>query len=479
MQGVIAGTLVAGLDLERRGWVTHASAGSNIAPIPALDGELVFDPALLAAAADDFGHIVHRLPWAVLYPGSVDDVVAMVRYAVEHGVDITGMSKVGDTHSTFGQSQAHAGIVVNMASLAQIHEINADDAVVDAGVRWEDLMAATFTVGKSPPALTDYTGLSVGGTLSVGGIGGHAYLWGMQVNNVIELEVVTGTGELVVCSAQRNRRLFDLVRGGLGQFGIIVRARVRLREVPPLVRFYKLAYRDVRGLTADQELLIERERFDYIEGGAVPGEGGQGWTYYLEAARYFEPGDPPDDDDLLAGLCYESGTAEITDMGFLDFVYRLEPVIDLLKNIGLWGLPHPWLNLFLPGDMAPWLIETVLADTPATEMGGGPILIYPFRRSEVPSPYPVLPRSETCYLFSLLRTAIPGTAENVEHLVARNREIFERVRACGGTLYPISAVPMTSWDWRLHFWPWFDFLAAKRRYDPEFILTPGQDIFDD
>lgn len=479
LQGALAGTLVAGLDLARNGWVAHAASGSNTAPIPALDGELVFDPDLLAAASDDFGHIVHRLPWAVLYPGSVDDVVAMVRYAARHGVDITGMSKVGDTHSTFGQSQARAGIVVNMASLAQIHEINAHDALVDAGVRWQDLVAATFAVGKSPPTLTDYTGLSVGGTLSVGGIGGQSHQWGLQVENVIELEVVTGTGELVVCSSRRNPRLFDLVRGGLGQFGIIVRARVRLRDVPPRVRCYKLGYRNVYQLTADQELLAERGRFDYIEGGAVSGAGGQGWAYYLEAAAYFAPGDPPDDAALLADLSYEPGTAEIVDMDYLDFVYRLEEVFDTLKRIGVWGLPHPWLNLFLPGDTAPWLIETVLAQTTDAEMGGGPVLIYPFTRSVVRPPYPVLPRTRTCYLFALLRTHIPDATVSVDQMVARNREIYEQVRTWGGTLYPISAVPMTRWDWRLHFSPWPELVAAKRSYDPEFILAPGQGIFDD
>ena len=41
--------------------------------------ELLTDETSLQNAADDFGHIVHQVPVAVLRPGSVDDIVAMVR----------------------------------------------------------------------------------------------------------------------------------------------------------------------------------------------------------------------------------------------------------------------------------------------------------------------------------------------------------------------------------------------------------------
>ena len=75
-----------------------------------------------------------------------------------------------------------------------ILEISTDK--VDAGVRWIELLQATVPQGKSPPTLTDFIELSIGGTLSVGGIGGQAFRWGLQVDNVLELEVITGRGEL-------------------------------------------------------------------------------------------------------------------------------------------------------------------------------------------------------------------------------------------------------------------------------------------
>jgi hypothetical protein len=49
--------------------------------------------ALEAAAGDDFGHIVHRRPWAVLQPGGVDDVVVMVRFCNEQRIAVAARGK--------------------------------------------------------------------------------------------------------------------------------------------------------------------------------------------------------------------------------------------------------------------------------------------------------------------------------------------------------------------------------------------------
>ena len=74
-----AAVAVVAFDPGTRSWATEPTTGT--VPVPPLDGSLTMDPAARQEAADDYGHIVHRLPVAVLRPGSVDDIVAMVRYA--------------------------------------------------------------------------------------------------------------------------------------------------------------------------------------------------------------------------------------------------------------------------------------------------------------------------------------------------------------------------------------------------------------
>lgn len=472
LQGALA---VTAFNPTSRCWSPTPEPGSI--PLPPLDGALLMDAATRTAAAEDFGHIKHRTPWAVLVPGSVKDIVTMVRFARKRRLKIAAARGIGESHSTFGQSQVEAGIVIDMSALSTIHEVGETSAWVDAGVRWRELLEATLPSGRSPPTLTDYIELSIGGTLSVGGIGGQASRWGLQVDNVLELDVVTGRGELVRCSHSRERPLFDAVRAGLGQFGIIVRARVRLVEVPPQARTYTALYDDLHRFLEDQRRLIDEGRFDYLEGFAVPAAGG-GWSWQLEAVKYFTPGAEPDDASLLAGLGFLPGTLQARDGSYFDFVNRLAPTVELLKQLGVWEFPHPWLDMFVPARSVASFVEEVLSQTTEADMGQGPILLYPFRSAALTTPFLRTPTDRHVFLFSLLRTAIPPTPEHTATLVEKNRAIFERLTAVGGKLYPVDAVPLSQADWRRHLHPfWERFEHAKRRFDPDRVLTPGQGIF--
>src|SRR5215208_1960007 len=213
LRGTLAGAVVvAGFDTGLRSWVSaaeveHATALAE--DFPAFDGVLLLDDASRAAAADDFGHLVHRQPLAVLKPGSVNDVEKLVTFARRNSIKVAAR---GQGHSTQGQAQVEAGVVVDMGTLATVHEINPTNALVDSGARWLDLLAATIPQGLTPPTLVDFLELTVGGTISLGGIGSQAFRHGPQVDNVAELGVVTGDGELVSCSATQNVALFEAAR---------------------------------------------------------------------------------------------------------------------------------------------------------------------------------------------------------------------------------------------------------------------------
>ena len=142
--------------------------GKMPTPPPLLDGELRFDEVTRKGHADDFGHIVHRVPEGVLLPGSADDVAKTIRWTAPRG---GRFAPQGQRHSTFGRSQVPGGIVADMSTLRNIGPVDGDRVVVEAGATWSDVLRATLAQGKTPPVLTDYLELSVGGTLIVGEIG--------------------------------------------------------------------------------------------------------------------------------------------------------------------------------------------------------------------------------------------------------------------------------------------------------------------
>ncbi|HYF61847.1 MAG TPA: FAD-binding protein [Herpetosiphonaceae bacterium] len=471
LKGLVAGAVVVGFDPFRRSWVTDASAAT--ANFPTFDGVLYTDSAALAAAADDFGHIVHRTPTAVLKAGSVNDIVKAVNFARANGIKVAGR---GQAHSSYGQPQVESGIVIDMGGLDTIHAITSDYADVDAGAIWSTIAHATLAQGLTPPVFTDYIELSVGGTLSVGGIGGASHKHGVQIDNVLELTVVTGEGDVETCSPKHKAKLFNAVLAGLGQFGIIVRAKIRLIPAKTQARVYTAAYDDLAVFTADQQLLIADKRFDYVEGQAVP-NGAGGWSFMIELATFYSPPATPNDAALLAGLRYNPGTVTTEDKTYFGFIDRLAPAMAFLKAIGVWGFPHPWLNLFVPASEVNNYVGDILSTLTLDDTGQGPVLLYPINTDLLTRPFFSVPEGETCFLFSILRTA-PPVQPVVDAMVAGNRALYEQNRALGGTAYAISAIPLAPADWEQQFGTqWDDFGKAKKKYDPDNVLTPGQNIF--
>ena len=376
----------------------------------------------------------------MLRPASAEDIAKMIRFARAQGIGIAGQGAVGDSHRVFGQSQVEAGVVIDMSTLSSVGPVDGGSVWVDAGASWLEVLEATLPHGLGPPTLTDYIGLRVGGTLSGGGIGGQAFRSGLQVDNVLELEVVTGRGEIVTCSRRERPVLFDTVRAGLGQLAVIVRARLRLVPVPPETRTYLALYDDLRTFTRDQERLIRDGRFDYVEGQAVPAGGG-GWNYLLEAVKYFEPAEPPDDGALTGDLSFLPGTLTTEDRTYFDFANRLAPLVAFLRQIGVWFLPHPWVDLFVPARHVVPFVDAVLSgETPATT-GEGPILLYPFRSRRVRAPMMELPNGPIVYLLAILRTTIPPTDPAGQ--IARNRAIYDELVALGGKRYLVGSLPFS------------------------------------
>jgi cytokinin dehydrogenase len=443
---------------------------------PPLDGELRLDDRARAAAADDFGHVVHQRPEVVVLPASDEDVAAAVRWAAEQG---RALAAQGQRHSVFGRAQVRDGIVADMGRLRTVHTVEPDRVVVDAGATLREVLAATLPRGLAPPGVPDYLDLSVGGVLVVGGVGSAISRFGVLTDNVLELQVVTGRGERLACSPTRNPGLFDAVRAGLGQVAVVARATLRLVPAPERVRRFLLYYPDLATMLGDQRLLASERRFEAVQGAVVPAPTG-GWMFRLDLVKDLF-GSPPDEAALLAGLSDDRARAELSTLPYLDYLDRLAALERLLRSEGWWSSPHPWLTTFV-GDAA---VEAVVAGELAAltpdDLGPlGQVVVSPIVAASVGTPLLRLPPDPLCFTFNLIRLPATDDAVEARRLVTANRAVYERVRAAGGTLYPVSAFPMSVADWRTHFGAAFDGLAAaKREHDPGHVLTPGYEVFAD
>jgi cytokinin dehydrogenase len=525
LSSVVAGGALVGFDPSARRWVADGepAAESAAEPLPDLDGVVVRDDAALTADSTDQGNIVRRRPWAVLRPGSVDDIARMVDYCRRNDIQVAAR---GAGHTVYGQSLVQAGLVVEMRSLAAIHRIDADVADVDAGVHWKDLFLTATARGLTPPVLTGYTAMTVGGTLSVGGVG-YDVRKGAQVDYVRELQVVTGEGRVVWCSPTVESDLFEGLLAGLGQLGIITRVVLDLEPAPAKVRQWTLVYTDPRKMLADMRTVLDRGEIEYVYGQvAMPvlavvsdpsplvlplsellpviesltsplaqGLGslvnvpalplGTPWAYMLNVCATYRPGEPPPDGGhLLRGLSDNVLLRQRMDRPFTDFILRVDALVDFLMASGLWnGAPRPWIDCFLPGQEVDDFVVETFEELKFDDVGlAGFGLLFALRRGRLTRPQLRVPDTETdwVFLFDVLTSAaIPGpNAEFVAEKLARNRRIYERARSVGGTVYPISAVPMEPADWAGQYGPRYAaFAALKATHDPDGILAPGVDLF--
>ena len=443
--------------------------------LPQLDGELRFDEATRNGSADDFGHIVHNVPDGVLLPGSVDDVATTIQWTASRGSKFTPQ---GQRHSTYGRSQVPGGIVADMSTLRHIGPVEGDQVVVEAGARWSDVLRATLAQGKTPPVLTEYIELSVGGTLIVGGVGGTTSAYGVQSDNVIAMEVVTGEGKKVTCSADDNADLFNAVRAGLGQVGVITKATLKLIAAPQSVRRFLLSYPDLATMLRDVRLLFADKRFDSLQAAIAAAPDG-GLAFRLDAVKYVDA-DLPDDDVLVAGLSDDLSQRQPTTIEYFEYLNRFAPIETALRASGPWFFRHPWLMTFIGDSQVEPVVSAELdALDPATDLGPfSQVVLNPIRRSAISSPLLRMPTDELCYAFNFVRIPATDDANEANRFIAANKAAYERIKAAGGALYAVSALPMSKGDWRDHFGPAFGQLNdAKQRYDPDGILTPGYEIF--
>ena len=175
---------------------------------------------------------IDRRPALIARCTGVSDVQSAVRFAREHEL-LTAVR--GGGHSFPGLSLCDGGIVVDLGGMKRIHvDAEARTVRAQAGVLLGELDRETQAVGLAVPAgIVTHTGLA-GLTLG-GGIGWIMRKFGLTIDQLRSVDVVTANGEVVKANDRENADLFWGVRGGAGNFGIVTEFEFRLNSLGPQV----------------------------------------------------------------------------------------------------------------------------------------------------------------------------------------------------------------------------------------------------
>jgi cytokinin dehydrogenase len=442
-----------------------------------LSGRVLADDATRDAVATDFGRIIVRRPQVVVCPASAEDVARVMKFAARNSLSVATR---GGGHSQTGQSLSDQ-IVLALTSLDKVTRVAEDAVTVQAGIKWRALVEHLAPQRLSPPVLTNNLDVTVGGTLSMGGLGVASWRHGTQADNCLELEVVTGTGEIMRCSEGENRDLFDAARCGVGQFGVITEAVLKVRRHPPRFRSFYLLYDDLAALLADLKTVMNDACFDYLESWCVPCPQGfkkvagqrqpfAQWFFPLHATMETEEGEAPEAAAKLAGLkFYKHVHTEDGEIG--EFFTRLDNLFALWKRGGFWDYAHPWMECVLPWQTTAMYISQVLANLPPQALVGGHILLWPALGTASRAPLFMRPQSEFLMGFGIL-PAVP--LPFVNEVLPRLNTASQASSMMGGKRYLSGWINFDHTAWKAHYGEqWAAVVAAKRKFDPQGILNPG------
>ena len=338
---------------------------------------------------------MHRPPSAVVRPGSAEDVAAAVRWAAREGRRVAAQ---GQRHTVFGRAQVGDGVAVDMRGLRTVHEVRDGAVVVDAGATWREVLAATLPTGSPRPRCpTTSTCPSAARSSSAG----SAAPWVVVSDTVLALDVVTGRAETRTCSPTRDADLFDAVRAGLGQVGILTRATLPLVPAPRRVRRFLLHYPDLRTMLDDQRRLVAEHRFDAVQGAVLAAPTG-GWTFRVDVAtvlhrRPSRRRHPP------GGAVRRPGARRGEHAALPGLPRPARPAgAGAARQRASGSFPHPWLTTFVGDAAVEAVVERELGLLRPADLGAfGQVALSPVGRPA--TPLLRLPADGLCFAVNLLR----------------------------------------------------------------------------
>ena len=188
----------------------------------------------------------HHLPEVVIWPGSTEEVAAVMKIANQYNVPVTPRS--AGTSVSCGAIPVYGGIVLLLERMDKIEELNTEGMymVVEAGARTVEIQekanAAGFLYAGDPCSADSCL---IGGNIATNAGGNKAVRYGTTRDQVYAIEAVTPTGDIVNVGARLKKKstgycLEQLIMGSEGTLGIITKATLKLQPIPPY-RFDLLA----------------------------------------------------------------------------------------------------------------------------------------------------------------------------------------------------------------------------------------------
>jgi FAD/FMN-containing dehydrogenase len=250
------------------------------------------------------------------------------------------------TSNLFRPRAAHDAPGLDVSGLDGVVEIDVAGRTADVqGIcTYEDLVDATLPHGLIPYVVPQLRTITLGGAVTGLGIESTSFRNGLPHESVLEMDVLTGAGEVVTC--RPGDPLFDAFPNSYGSLGYATRLRIRLEAVPPYVALRHVRFDDAKQAA---QALADVTATQEWHGEAVHGLDATAFSpteVYLTLARFTdEPG--PTSDYTGQDVYYRSLQRRETDrLTMLDYLWRWDT--DWFWCSAAFGAQNPWVRRAWP-----------------------------------------------------------------------------------------------------------------------------------
>jgi FAD/FMN-containing dehydrogenase len=174
--------------------------------------------------------MVDRRPAVIVQCAQADDIPPVIRFARKNGLEL---SIRGAGHNIAGNALCDNGVTIDFSRMKNVRvDAVKRHAYVEPGATLANLDEATQAHGLATPvginSTTGIAGLTLGG-----GFGWLTRKYGMTIDNLVSVDIITAEGKKIRASETDNPDLFWAIRGGGGNFGVVSQFEFQLFPVGP------------------------------------------------------------------------------------------------------------------------------------------------------------------------------------------------------------------------------------------------------
>jgi FAD/FMN-containing dehydrogenase len=183
--------------------------------------------------------LIDRRPALIVQCTGAADVVDAVNFAREQNLLL---SIKGGGHNVAGNAVNDGGLVIDLSQMRGVHVDPSSGTVrVEGGALWGDCDRETQLHGLAVPGgVVSTTGIA--GLTLHGGAGHLRRKYGLSIDNLLSVDIVTADGQLRRASANENEDLFWAVRGAGSNFGVVTSFEFQAHPVGPMVMVGAIFY---------------------------------------------------------------------------------------------------------------------------------------------------------------------------------------------------------------------------------------------